>query len=201
MSQHWLYIPDKCHVVIKLFDNFEVKLSKRYHVVMNSLHYTFFVKLMQRWCNFVLLTLRRCCEFGVTVIAFYWRCYYNIIDTLWGEFTIQRWGNIRTTLWIWRLSIEVVKALWILRRDFQGFQCSMYSAPWVKVIIQCWGRYKVEILPQRFVFAEGTSVSKELGFNPLKIYMATFFVLSKHNLILLWIMMKYGQTLFRNLAV
>ena len=178
-SQHWLYLQDKCHVVIKIFHNFEVKLSKRYHVTMNSLHYTFFVKLTQRWCNFVLPTLRRCCEFGVTVIAFYWHCYYNIIDTLWGEFTIQRWGNICTMLLIWRLSIKVVKALGILSRDFQGLQFNMYGEPWVKVIIECWGRYKVDIWPHRYVFAEGTSVSKELGFRRLKIYVTTFFVLSK----------------------
>ena len=67
MSQYQPCLPDKCHAIIKLFHNFEVSLWKYYNVTMHSAHFTFFTKMMQRRCNFVMPTSRRCCDFGVTV--------------------------------------------------------------------------------------------------------------------------------------
>ena len=47
MSQYQLFIPDKCHVAIKLFCNFEARFWKSDHMTMNSPRFTFFPKLMQ----------------------------------------------------------------------------------------------------------------------------------------------------------
>ena len=50
-SQHRPCIPDKCHVVINLFYNFEAMLQKHFHVTMNNPYLTFFAKLTQCWCH------------------------------------------------------------------------------------------------------------------------------------------------------
>ena len=88
-------------------------------ITLNSQHFTFFAKLAQPPCN--LATLQP--YFKKTL--WIWRCVYNVTvtlplqqDVLWGEFTIQRWGNVGTTLWIWCHSIDVMKTLWICCPDF-----------------------------------------------------------------------------------
>ena len=65
-----------------------------YNVVSNSLHFKLFAKLMHRWCNFLIPTLRRCCEFDVAVTTLFQDWNYIIHDTLWGGFFIQCWGKL-----------------------------------------------------------------------------------------------------------
>ena len=94
MSQYQPCIPDKCHVVNKIFHNFEIRLWKCYHVTMNNLPFTFFVKLTQRCRNVVIPSSRRRYEFEVTVTTLYRRCHFNIHNMLWGDFFVQRWSNV-----------------------------------------------------------------------------------------------------------
>ena len=107
--QYWSCIPDKCHVLNKPFHNFEASLWRCYHMTMNNSHFTFLTKLTQNRCNVLISTSRRSYEFNVAVIMLYRRCHYNIHDMLWGEFIIQIWGIVSTTLEIWRLRIDIVK--------------------------------------------------------------------------------------------
>ena len=118
MSQYRPCIPGKYQWVFTVFHHFEVRLWKCYNVTINGSHLVSFTKLTQRWCNVVIPTSRRRCEFDIAVTTLYRRCYCNSRDMMWGEFTIQRWGNISTTLWIWRHSIDVGKTLWIWRCNF-----------------------------------------------------------------------------------
>ena len=65
MSQYRPCIPDKWHVVVKLFHNFEARMWKYDHMTMNSPHLTLVAKLTQRLCNVVIQTKRRRCDFDV----------------------------------------------------------------------------------------------------------------------------------------
>ena len=99
-------IPDKCHVVIKLFHNFKARFWKCYHLTMNIPHLTFFAKVTQCWCNAVILRLKRCCGFDVAVvyITFSQRYKFDVIVL---------------TLWIWRFQCcnNIVNATCISRRE------------------------------------------------------------------------------------
>ena len=119
-SQYQPYIPDKCHTVItvfKLFHNQEARLWKCYHVTMNSSYFLLLAKLTQLWCNVVIPTSRRGCEFDAAVTMLYWCCHCNIYYMLWGEFTIQCWGQRWYNVVNWRHSISFVKTLWVWRHD------------------------------------------------------------------------------------
>ena len=107
MSQYWPCIPGKCHKVVILFHNFEARLWKCYYMTI-IVHMWLFAKLTQRWWNVIIPASGRRCEFKVVVTKLYRRCRYNIRDMLWGEFFIQRWGNLSPALWIWSCSISVV---------------------------------------------------------------------------------------------
>ena len=97
--QYGTYVPQHLHVV-NLFYNFEAMLTKYYHTTLNNPHLRFFAKLTQRWCNVVISTSRRRCEFDVASMNFkHWISVAVTTSTgyCWGELTIQRWGNVFTT--------------------------------------------------------------------------------------------------------
>ena len=75
MLQYQPCIPEKCHVIVNLFYNFEVKLWKRYHITMNSPHLKILIKLGEHWYNLVVSTSRRRGEFDVAVSTLYQRCH------------------------------------------------------------------------------------------------------------------------------
>ena len=85
MSQYQPCIRDELNFVIKLFHDFEGMLWKCYHVTINSPYFTFFARLMQRWCNVVVPTSRRRCEFDIAVLTLHRRYHYKIHDILCGE--------------------------------------------------------------------------------------------------------------------
>ena len=134
MSQYRPCIPDKCNAS-------EARLWKCSPATINRPYFPFFSKLTQRWCNILIPMSKRRCEYKVVVTTLYLRCHCNIHDLLWGEFFIQSWGNIGTTLWfdvvastLWRrcefdATISTLQQLW---------QYSNCSTPWVKLIIQRW---------------------------------------------------------------
>ena len=101
-------MPNKCHVIAKLIHNFEARLRKR--IIWPWVFY------MWRFHKASTI-LVQCCNTDVwktlwiwlVVITLYRRCHCNKKDMLWDKFTIQRWGDVGATLWIWRCSIDVVK--------------------------------------------------------------------------------------------
>ena len=69
MSQYRPCIPDKWHVVVKLFHNFEARMWKYDHMTMNSPHLTLVAKLKRRRCDFDVgftrLSLKLCVDFTI----------------------------------------------------------------------------------------------------------------------------------------
>ena len=101
MTQYWPCITGKCHIFMKLFKNLKTRLRKCYHATIKSPHFTFFVKLMQRWYNIVIPTSRRRCEFNIVVSTLYQVCHYNIHDMIWYTSIQYSWHTFR-----WRENIE-----------------------------------------------------------------------------------------------
>ena len=103
--------------------------------------FSFFAKLTQRLCNVVILTLRH----WVAITKMYRHCHYNIHDMLWGEFTIQRCGNVGKTFWIWRRSTDVMRTLHLCRNFNVARTFPMYISSSIR------HRFDVEIPRGKFV--------------------------------------------------
>ena len=141
-SQYQPYIPDKCHTVItvfKLFHKYEARLWKCYHVTMNSSYFLLFAKLTQLWCNVVIPTSRRGCEFDAAVAMLYWCCHCNIITCSGVNLLSSVEGNVGTRLWI----DAIVLVLWrpcefdvTMSTSQQRCQYNVHSTPWDKLTIQ-----------------------------------------------------------------
>ena len=116
MSKYWPCITNKCHVVNKLFHNFEARLWKYYNVTMNSPH---FICSFQSWHNVGATSWYRRQEDFVN-FALYLYCIDVAITTsmissegMFYRTFMQRWHKVV----VWRLIISVVKTLWINVRD------------------------------------------------------------------------------------
>ena len=83
-------MPGKCHVINKHLYNFEARLWKCYHMIMNSLQFRFSSTLTERWRNVLTPTSRTRCEFDIVVTKLNLRCGCNIHDLMYGESFIQR---------------------------------------------------------------------------------------------------------------
>ena len=128
-------------------------------VTKNSLHFIFFANLSKYWCNVVIPTLRRHCEFDSAVTRLYQRCLYDIynmlkcieatlvqccefyvvISMLWRRCELRQWGKVANTACIVRHELNLLSNVEVmLEQRFNFDVVASTSLQHCILVVRCW---------------------------------------------------------------